>query len=211
MRRSIPLLIAALAGAAVAIPLQFAAASTVQNVVPPGGPPTAAERFGIVRYDNGSHKWTLLNTAPNQSSGLTGVSCSSSTGKLTVTFEPMTIIGTFMVDEDEAYAGRYDAGGSASQTALTIIFRKVSTGAVVACDASELRITNSNLQLWVRGSIVGPTSPPTMGPTTPPIPSDPQTTRPTTVPTAVPTSGDPGGGPGEDPPTNPPTVDPDDE
>ena len=214
MRRSLPLLIAALAGAAVAVPLQFAAASTVQNVVPPGSPPTDAERYGIVRYDNGSHKWALLNTAPNQSTGLTGVSCSSSTGKLTVTFERLTIIGTFLVDEDEAYAGRYDAGASASQTALTIVFRKVSTGAVVPCDASELRISNSNLQLWVRGSVVGPTGGPTSFPTSPPTqpsPSTVPTTRPTTKPpTSVPTT-EPSGFPSESPPTEPPTIDPEDE
>lgn len=209
MRRSLALPIAALVGAASAAPLSLAVASPQQSTQDEPAAVTVGERFGVVRYDAGARRWAILSTPEFQSSGLTGVSCSSSSGVLTVAFAPLTSIGTFTVDEDEAYAGRYEAGAAPTTRSLAITFRKVATGAVVSCNDSQVRIANSSLQLWVRGALVSapppttkPTPPPTTKPTSPttsptptmpPSPSRPPTASPTMPPTAS---------------TPPPTTDP---
>jgi hypothetical protein len=193
MRRILALLAAGGCGAALALPLAAAAAaptprsySVVQQ--PPG---TVEQRYGIVRYDTAAHHWTILDTPAFYSSGLTGVACSASSGKLTITFEPLTAIGTFTVDEDESYAGRYDAGASIVPDAMTITIRRPATGTVVPCNASELQIANSNLQVWVLGTYVQPSASP---------PTDPPTTTPTTAP---PTSATPSADASSAPPTVP--------
>ena len=126
------------------------------------------------------------------------MSCSSGSGILTVSFTPLTSIGTFTVDEDEAYAGRYAAGAAPTTRSLAITFRKVSTGARVSCNAAALRTANSSLQLWVRGTRVST-------PTTVPTPPTPTTTRPpASQPTTSPSQT-------TQPPTiTPPTIPPDD-
>jgi hypothetical protein len=188
MRHPVVLLAAAIAvlgGAAIAIPVAAAATpSPRRDVVIP--PPLGAveQRYGIVRYDTGAHRWTVLSTPLFQSAGLTGVSCSAATGKLTVGFDSLGTIGTFTVDEDESYAGRYDAGASITADALVITFRKPSTGAVVSCADGQLQIANSNLQVLVIGTVAAPTTLPTTPPTSP-------TTVPTTRPTTAPTSASP--------------------
>jgi hypothetical protein len=190
MRRSLALPIAALVGAASAAPLSLAVASPQPSTQDEPAAVTVGERFGVVRYDAGTRRWAILSTPEFQSSGLTGVSCSSSSGVLTVAFTPLTSIGTFTVDEDEAYAGRYEAGAAPTTRSLAITFRKVATGAVVSCNDSQVRIANSSLQLWVRGALVS-TPPPTTKPTSP-SPSRPPTTSPTTStpsPTTEPTIG----------------------
>jgi hypothetical protein len=207
MRRSLALPIAVLIGAASAAPISLAAASPSRTSLDAPGEATVEERFGIVRYDAGAHRWAIVSTPTFQGSGLTNASCSSSSGVLTVGFAPLTSIGTFTVDEDEAYAGRYDAGAAPTTHSLAITFRKAATGVVVPCTASELRISNSSLQLWVRGSLVSsppPTSQSTGGPqpSTPPMPpaSTPPTAQsptgsdPTTIvaPTLITISPDPG-------------------
>jgi len=182
MRRSLALPIAALIGAASAAPISFAAASPRASTLDVAGVSTAEERYGVVRYDAGAHRWAILSTPTFQSSGLTGVSCSSSSGVLTVAFTPLASIGTFMVDEDEAYAGRYDAGAAPTTHSLAITFRKAGSGTVVSCNAAELRIANSSLQLWVRGARPStPTPTPPTSPTTtaPPPSSPPQSSSPT--------------------------------
>jgi hypothetical protein len=204
MRRSLAVPIAALIGAASAAPISLAAASPRLTTLAAPSVRTVEERYGVVRYDAGAHRWAILSTPTFQSSGLTSVSCSSGSGTLTVAFTPLTSIGTFTVDEDEAYAGRYDAGAAPTVRSLAITFRRAGSGAVVSCNDSELRIANSSLQLWVRGALVS-TPPPTTQPTPPT--SQPPTTQPTltTPPTSQPPTTQP-------PTTQPPTisVDPDD-
>jgi len=189
MRRSLALPIAALVGAASAAPISLAVASPQPPIQDEPAAVSVGERFGVVRYDVGANRWAILSTPEFQSSGLTGVSCSSSSGVLTVAFTPLTSIGTFTVDEDEAYAGRYEAGGAPTTRSLAITFRKVATGAVVSCNDAQLRIANSSLQLWVRGALVSTPPPTTQPPTTKP-------TSPTTSPTTSPS------------PSRPPTMSP---
>jgi hypothetical protein len=144
-RFSAPLLALLLLGAgAAALPRPSAAAALATSI---------EQRYGVVRYDATARGWRILTSPAHQNSGLTGVSCSASTGALTVIFDALTTIGTFTSDEDESYAGRYDAGASLSLSSFVIRFRKVSTGASVSCNAAELRIANSNLQLWVIGTV----------------------------------------------------------
>jgi hypothetical protein len=139
------------------------------------------QRYGILRYDTAHHRWTIVDTPLFQSSGLTGVTCASN-GTLVVGLEPLSTIGTFTVDEDESYAGRYDAGATIASNALTITIRKSSTGAAVSCRATELQIANSNLQVLV----IGTTTPPTDQPTpTWPTPTSIQPTPPSPTPTAA--------------------------
>jgi hypothetical protein len=91
----------------------------------------------------------------------------------------LTSIGTFTVDEDEAYAGRYDAGAAPTTHSMAITFRKMGSGAVVSCNASELRIANSSLQLWVRGALVSTPPPAPTQPTTQPAVTEPPPPSPT--------------------------------
>lgn len=199
MRHSLAMPIAALIGAALAAPVSLAAASSRSPTLDTPGLATSDERYGVVRYDGAAHRWAILSTPAFQASGLTGVSCSSSSGILTVAFTPLTSIGTFTVDEDEAYAGRYDAGAALTTHSMAITFRKVATGAVVSCNESELRIANSSLQVWVRGELSSP-PPPTTEPTTQPT-TQPTTRPPTTQPTTQPTVTPP-------PTSSEPTIDP---
>ena len=185
MRRSLALPIAALVGAASAAPISLAVASPQPPTQDEPAAATVEERFGVVRYDAGARRWAILSTPEFQSSGLAGVSCSSSSGVLTVAFTPLTSIGTFTVDEDEAYAGRYEAGGAPTTHSMAITFRKVATGAVVSCNDSQVRIANSSLQLWVRGALVSTPPPTTRPPTTVPTTS-PSPTRTTSPPTSPP-------------------------
>jgi len=212
MRRSLALPIAALVGAASAAPISLAVASPQPPIQDEPAAIAVEERFGIVRYDAGAHRWAILSTPEFQSSGLTGVSCSSGSGVLTVTFTPLTSIGTFTVDEDEAYAGRYEAGAAPTTHSMAITFRKVATGAVVSCNDSQVRIANSSLQLWVRGALVSTPPPTTQPPTTAPTPTKPPTTSPTTSPstsTSPTTSTPPSPSPSRTTPTPPsPTTEP---
>jgi hypothetical protein len=186
MRRSLVLLAAGFIAAAggIGIAVQAANAGPVQPTPPPVGSPQ--QRYGIVRYDIAAHRWTILSTPVFQASGLTGVMCTA-TGTLVVGFDPLTTIGTFMVDEDESYAGRYDAGASVGTDTMTITVRRPSTGTAVPCGAPELRIANSNFQVLIVGSEAAPTTvPTTQPPTTRPTPSTPPTSDPS--PSAPPTS-----------------------
>jgi hypothetical protein len=214
MRRILALLAAVSAGAALAAPISFAAASTPPGAKTPGAG-AVEERYGLVRYDTKARRWAILSTPPFQNRGLTGVSCASKTGILTVSFAPLTSIGTFTVDEDDLYAGRYAAGAVATSRSLAITFRKVKTGAVVSCGAAELRIAGSSLQLWVRGtrantqppttSLPPPSTWPTPQPTTPSPPPPMPSTWPTTPPPTT-------SGPAASPPTIPPAdADPEDQ
>ena len=203
MRRALPAVAAALLtaagfGLALALPGHDADASVV--ITPTA---TLEQRFGIIRFDTGARRWAILSTATYRPSGLTGVSCSAATGRLTVGFTPLGTIGTFTVDEDEAYAGRYEAGASVTAGSMTIVIRKRANGATVPCNARELRIAGSNLQLWIAGTAQpvasptptrpnsgpvspGPTTKPTSGP--PPEPSESAGTElpPTFAPTVIP-------------------------
>jgi hypothetical protein len=212
MRRILALLAAVSAGAALAAPISFAAASTPPGAKTPGAG-AVEERYGLVRYDTKARRWAILSTPPFQNRGLTGVSCASKTGILTVSFAPLTSIGTFTVDEDDLYAGRYAAGAVATSRSLAITFRKVKTGAVVSCGAAELRIAGSSLQLWVRGTRVN-AQPPTTGPTASlPTPSTSPTPRPTTpspTPSTPSTSQSTWPTPTSEPPPPPIDTDPED-
>ena len=184
MRRRLAFLGAGVAlAAAVAVPMAATATPPTARSYPESPPPGQVEqRYGILRFDTSVHRWTILDTPLFQSSGLTGVACMPN-GTLVVGFEPLTTIGTFAVDEDESYAGRYDAGASIVANAMTITIRKPSTGAVVSCAAAELQIVNSNLQAWVLGTRTAPTTQPTIQPTTQPtVPTAPTTRPPTTAP-----------------------------
>ncbi|AGZ46717.1 hypothetical protein [Actinoplanes friuliensis] len=213
MRRSLVLPLTALVGVAAIVPISVAAASsTPPKALDVVVPPPVEERFGVVRYDTAAQRWGVLNNATFQSSGLGSVSCSSSTGILTVGFTPLGTIGTFTVDEDDAYAGRYDAGAALTTRSMAITFRKATTGAVVKCNASELRIANSSLQVWVKGAAAVPpttvpTSPTRPGPASPTAPptetTGPPTPPPTTQPTITPPTIDPGTDPEDTPPAFP--------
>jgi hypothetical protein len=205
MRHTVVLLAAAAivaGGAAIAIPVAAAATpNPARDVVIPS-PGAVEQRYGIVRYDAGAHRWAVLNTPLFQSAGLTGVSCSGSTGKLTVGFAPLGTIGTFTVNEDESYAGRYDAGAAITSAALTITFRKPSTGAAVSCADSQLQIANSSLQVLVIGTATGPTGGPTSPTASPPTVSAPPPITPSAVtpPPDLPDPSDPAD------PTTPPII-----
>ena len=185
MRRSFALPVAALIGAASAAPISFAVASPRASTQDVSGVAAVEERYGTVSYNAGAHRWAILSTPTFQSSGLTGVSCSSSSGVLTVAFTPLASIGTFTVDEDEAYAGRYDAGAAPTTHSLAITFRKAGSGTAVSCNAAELRIANSSLQLWVRGARASTPSP---TPSTSPTTRTPTPTSPSPSPSTLPTS-----------------------
>lgn len=171
------LLIAVSITAAAGIPSAMAAIRSSTAVAAPSADGvTMQDRYGVVRYDTARHRWVVANESPLRSSGLTGVSCSPATGVLTVTFTPLSTIGTFTVDEDDAYAGRYAAGATTTRNSMAITIRKVSTGAAVSCAAPQLRVPGSSLQLWVHGTI---SAPPT---TSAPIPEIPGTHTPTPPP-----------------------------
>jgi hypothetical protein len=190
--------LAASAFAAVAVPALTAGAAV------PAATPAVAQRYGIIRYDPAAHHWAILTTSPFHASGLTGVTCSSSTGKITVGFTPLATIGTFTVDPDDAYAGRYAAGAAVTATSMVIVLRKASTGAAVSCAASELQVANSSLQLSITGTTATTPAP---TPSTKPPTTKPTTTPPTTAPTTHPPTTEP---PTTLPPTQPPTLDPTD-
>lgn len=196
MRRAHIVLGVAAVAAVAAAPTSFAAMRPVTATVPPPATGSAAERFGSVRYDGAARRWVIAASATERADGLTGVSCSPATGILTVSFSALGTVGTYVVDEDDAYAGRYHAGASATTQRLTVTFRKASSGAVVPCHSGALRIPGSSVQIWVRGTAATPTPP-----TSPPPPS---TTLPTALPTAVTTRPTP---PAPPPATTPP-VDP---
>ncbi|WP_199516332.1 hypothetical protein [Nucisporomicrobium flavum] len=182
MRRHASVLLVAVGiGVAAGLPYALTAARKSPTAPEAAGTVTVQDRYGVVRYDTAKHRWVVAGESPLRGSGLTGVSCSTTTGKLTVSFTPLSTIGTFTVDEDDVYAGRYAAGATVTTKSLTITVRKVSSGAVVSCNSTQLRLAGSSLQVWVRGSVVS-TSPPTTAPT-PPAPSP---TRPSTSPTALP-------------------------
>lgn len=208
MRRNLALLAAVSVGAALAAPISFAAASTPPGAKTPGAG-AVEERYGLVRYDTKARRWAILSTPPFQNSGLTGVSCSSKTGILTVSFAPLTSIGTFTVDEDDLYAGRYAAGAVATSRSLAITFRKVKTGWVVGCSAAELRIAGSSLQLWVRGTRVN-TPPPTTSLPTPSTWPTPRPTTPSPTPSTPSTSQSTWPTPTSEPPPPPIDTDPED-
>jgi hypothetical protein len=184
--------------AAVAVPVAAAATPPPSHSYPQDQPPGQIEqRYGILRFDTTVHRWAILDTPLFQSSGLTAVTCAPN-GTLVVGFEPLTTIGTFTVDEDESYAGRYHAGASIVSNAMTITIRKPSTGAVVSCRAPELQIVNSNLQVWVLGTTTAPTAPTVQPVTTPPRPPTTAPTAPSPTPSSIPTSAAP--------PTEPPII-----
>ena len=108
-----------------------------------------AERYGIVRVD-AAGTWSILADTAHQPSGLTSIVCAS--GTLTVTFLPLATIGVFLADEDETYAGRFDAGASVGLDRFVVTFHRAATGAVVRCDDPALRLPRSNLQLMVIGT-----------------------------------------------------------
>jgi hypothetical protein len=198
MRQTVVLLATAaivVGGAAIAIPVAAAATPRPSRdvVIPPPG--AVEQRYGIVRYDPGAHRWAVLNTPLFQSAGLTGVSCSASTGKLTVGFVPLGTIGTFTVDEDESYAGRYDAGAAITADALTITFRRPSTGATVSCGDGQLQLPNSSLQVLVVGTGTRPTSGPTSPTASPPTVSATPTITPPPDPPDPPDPSDPSDSP----------------
>ncbi|MFC3384362.1 hypothetical protein [Couchioplanes azureus] len=83
----------------------------------------AEDRYGAVYYDSSARRWAVLSNATNRSCGLTAVACSSRTGVLTVAFTPLATVGTYMVDEDDAYAGRFAAGAVAGTHSMAITFR----------------------------------------------------------------------------------------
>ncbi|MCA2218190.1 hypothetical protein [Jidongwangia harbinensis] len=189
MRRSRILLITALIGTAAAAPASLAVASDGRS--PTAGTPDTAvgERYGIVRYDSSARRWAIVSGGVFRGSGLTGVSCAPGTGVLTVTFAPLTTIGTFTVDEDDAYAGRLHAGAALTTSTMAITFRATG-GAAVPCHSAAVRIPHSSLQVWIRGGSAGApatTLPTTSRPPTPPAPGTPTQTPPTTLPPTTPT------------------------
>ncbi|MGA5301864.1 hypothetical protein ACPCHT_18180 [Nucisporomicrobium flavum] len=194
VKRHASVLLAAVAiGVAAGLPYALTAARKSPTApVAAAGTVTVQDRYGVVRYDTARNRWVVAGEAPLRGSGLTGVSCSSATGKLTVSFTPLSTIGTFTVDEDDVYAGRYAAGAAATSKSLTITVRKVSSGAVVSCNSTQLRLAGSSLQVWVRGSVVStsPPTPPTTRPTAPsptsPTPPAPSTTWPPSSPPTLP-------------------------
>ncbi|MEV6596768.1 hypothetical protein AB0M36_07860 [Actinoplanes sp. NPDC051346] len=155
---------------------------------------TVEDRYGAVYYDLKTRRWAILSNATHRGRGLSAVSCSSQTGILTVAFTPLAAVGTYTVDEDDAYAGRYAAGAVAGTRSLAITFRKVGSGSLVPCGSAALRIVDSSLQVWIRGTIasssaapapssvppviVEPSSPPEVEPPPPTPPSLPSSSRP---------------------------------
>jgi hypothetical protein len=144
---------------------------------------TVEERGGIIRVDPATHDWFILDTTAHRNEGLTGVDCSPSNGALTVTFVPLTNLITAFVDEDESYAGQYEGGVSLGLDRFVITIHRSSNGAVVPCNAAELRINNSNFWLWVKGRVIVEVSPTTQPATT--APTTPPTTPPMTLPTTT--------------------------
>lgn len=138
-----------------------------RTAAPLAGVVTIEERGGIIRVDPATGGWFIIDTTAHRNEGLTGVDCSPTNGVLTVTFVPLTNLITAFVDEDESYAAVYEGGVSMGLDRFVITIRRGSNGAVVPCNASELRIHNSNFWLWVKGRII--TDLPSSPPTTPPI------------------------------------------
>jgi hypothetical protein len=149
---------------------------------------TVEERGGIIRVDPATGGWFIIDTPAHRNEGLTGVDCSPSNGALTVTFVPLTNLITAFVDEDESYAGQYEGGVSMGLDRFVITIHRSSNGAVVPCNAAELRINNSNFWLWVKGRIITdlPSSPPTTQPATTAPTTPPTTSSTTTAPTPPP-------------------------
>ena len=119
---------AAAAAALAAVVLTGHAPASAGRAVTVADAPATDQRYGIIRLDTVTHQWGVLDTAAFKPFGLTTVSCSATTGVLTVGMEPLGTIGTFTVDEDEGYAGRVDAGASIVAGALQIMFRVPATG-----------------------------------------------------------------------------------
>jgi hypothetical protein len=160
VRRVVPVLALALMVLAGSVAGVSRTASPAAEVV------TVEERGGIIRVDPATGGWFIIDTTAHRNEGLTGVDCSPTSGALTVTFVPLTNLITAFVDEDESYAGQYEGGVSMGLDRFVITIHRSSNGAVVPCNAAELRINNSNFWLWVKGRVIEvPSSPPT----TPPI------------------------------------------
>ncbi|MEV8506287.1 hypothetical protein AB0368_15835 [Actinoplanes sp. NPDC051475] len=183
MRRGRTVLLTALAVAGLAA-TPSALAAVREQPGSPIGPSAAAtidDRYGVVRYDAAARRWVIAADPLLQGNGLTAVSCSPASGILTVSFKPLRTIGTFTVDEDDAYAGRIAAGAIPSRSSLAITIRKTSTGAVVSCNGSAVKVPGSSLQVWVRGTIVN-TSAPTHTPSAVVPPAETPPAPPTTKP-----------------------------
>jgi len=138
------------AGTSVALAVGGCAA-TGRPSAPGASTTTVEERGGIVRVDPTTGTWFILDTSAHHNEGLTGISCTG--GTLIVSFTPLTEIITAFVDEDESYTAVYEGGASIGLSSFVITVRRGSTGAVVPCDATELRIHNSNFFVWVRGRV----------------------------------------------------------
>lgn len=168
----------ALIGAASIVPISVAAFSSTGSTSDVDVRLSSAladtgERYGVVQYDTAARRWAIASSPPFESKGLTGVSCSASTGVLTVAFTPLDSIGTFTAEEDDAYAGRYAVGAGPNRQNLFITFHRPSTGAVVPCNATELRIPTSSVQVWVRGTPPQQPMPPSTVEPSFPLPSQP--------------------------------------
>jgi hypothetical protein len=111
----------------------------------------AVQRAGIIRWDPAVPGWSVLDTPTHIPAGVTGVSCSAATGRLTVTMVAVGSLSGFQLGGDEVYAGRFDFGASAGLDKLIIVIRRPSTGAVVDCDDPALRLAGSNFQVSVTG------------------------------------------------------------
>jgi hypothetical protein len=147
------------------------------------------QRAGILRVSIGG-QWEVLETDTHMPDGLTGISCNTVTGQLTVTMLPVDKVLTAGVWPDEAYAGRFEAGPSAGLDKLIIIIRDPASHVAVNCNSTSLRLSSSNWFVWMQGWVeqvtpstsAEPTLPSTAPPTTPP--TTPATTQPTTPPTS---------------------------